>query len=525
MKWFLRSLRKLLSKLMPAFFQDQLDDPIQFEMSSSFEGGMVSNAKANSLQANQAALLVNCDINRVGEITTRRGTARVGGGSVNSGNPIIRMVRFSTTAGTEQLIASVNNGGSPSRIYYYVDGGAWTLATASIPVTTGYTPIVQGIDKLYMRGSDLHLYSWDGTTAVDLGGGGANQPPLGGPGLAWFTNRLIASDGRDAIAFSDILDATTWAAENSIRVGAGENDVILGLFKWTDFNLIVAKRRSLWVVNCDPTVAPAEFEIKTLHHSVGTLAPQTFVQTEGGDLLGLVRVGSNQEVRSMKRVFAAENSSELGPALSYPIQDLIDRINPAYVSKCCATYWRNRYFLSVPLDSATNPNYTFVYNTLTNSWTGYWTGWTPTAFAERLITADGSTRLVIGSSDGNVYEWLDYVAVASEISSSFQDNGSSIATRLITKAFNFGELVSPKTGMTCEVEYTSAGNLTGQLVADGTNAGSAASLSSGQTRKAFDVQSIGQFRELQLDLNATSGKQTIRNVKVGGFVDTLQLQS
>lgn len=522
MKWYRKSLKKLLSKIVPALFQDQLDDPMQFEMSASFEGGMYSNQRPSNLEANQAALIANFDLTKFGELTTRRGTARVGSGTVNAGNPIIRMTRFSTAAGTEQLIASVNNSGvpGPSRIYYYVDGGTWTLATASIPMQTGYCPIVQGINKLYMRGSDLHLYSWDGTTAADLGGGGANQPPLGGPSLVWFTNRLIVDDGRDALAFSNFLDATTWTAADTFRVGAGEDDQIMGICKWMKFNLIVMKRRSLWVVNCDPTVAVADLEITCLHSKIGTRAPQTFVQV-GADVLGLTTHG----VRSMQQTFAAENQTELGPSLSYPIEDYLDRINKAYISTATATYWKNRYILSVPLDSATTPNYTFIYNTISRSWTGYWTGWNPVAFAERLITADGSLRMVFGDSSGNVYEWMDYVTIASEVAATFQDNGSAIATRLTTKAFNLGDLVSPKTGMTCEVEYTSVGNLTGQLVADGANVGSAVSLVSTQTRKAFDVQSVGQFRELQVDLNATSGKQTIRKVHVGGFIDSLQLQS
>ena len=502
------------------FFNDSLDDELRFDTCNSFEGGMVSNQRASTLAENQAALIQNYDLNRFGEITTRRGTARVGSATVKGdASPVIRMVRFSTAGGIERLVASVNHVLSSTRLYQYTDGGSWTLASP-IPVTLGYTPIVQGIDKLYMRGSDTHLYSWDGTTAVDLGGGGANQPPIGGNGMEWFTNRLIVTDGRDAVAFSAILDTSTWPAENSFRVGAGEADVIVGLCKWRDFNLVVMKKASLWVINCDPTVEPAKFEVKTIHSKIGTLAPQTFVQV-GTDVIGLTTHG----VRSMQQTFAASHSTELGPSLSYPVDDIIERINMAVIHKACATYWKNRYILSIPLDSSTVPNYTLILNRITKSWTGYWTGWNPVAFAERHITADSSTRLVFGDSIGNVYEWLDYVDVADEVTATFQDNGSAIATRLTTRALNFNDSVSPKTGVTAEVEYSSAGTLTGQLVKDGVNAGSAVSLSSGQTSKAFDVQSIGQFRELQVDITSTSGKQTIRKIHAGAFSDTLVLQS
>lgn len=521
-RWFLRNLKNLALKLWHMLFNDGLDDELLFEMSASFEGGMVSNSKANSLQPNQYSLGQNLDLTKFGELTTRRGTARVGSGAVNGTNSVVRMVRFSTGS-IEQLVASINNGGALNRLYYYTDGGSWTLAHATLNPSAGYTPIVQGVNKLYMRGTDTRLYSWDGTTATDLGGGGANQPPLGGPLLLWHTNSLFVSDGRDALARSDILDPTNWPAANSIRIGAGESDIIMGGCSWTEFNLVVMKRRSLHVVNCDPVVPPAEFEVKTIHPNIGTRAPQTFVQV-GADVLGLTTHGTAHEVRSMQQTFASQNQSELGPSLSYPIQDYLDRINKATIAASTATYWKGRYILSVPLDSATTPNYVFIYNSIAKSWTGFWTGWNPVAFAERLITADSSLRMVFGDSTGNVYEWMDYVPVASEVAATFQDNGSAIATRLTTKAFNLGDLISPKTGTTCEVDYTSAGSLTGQLVVDGVNAGSAISLSSALARKAFDVQSVGQWRDLQLDLNATSGEQTIRKVHVGGFIDSLVLQ-
>src|SRR5437764_1236026 len=106
MQWFLKELRKLLNKLM-VFFNDQVDDQLAFETSQSFEGGMVSNARANTLQANQSALIQNYDLTKFGELTARRGTARVGGTTVSGSNAVLRMTRFSTAAGIEQLVASV----------------------------------------------------------------------------------------------------------------------------------------------------------------------------------------------------------------------------------------------------------------------------------------------------------------------------------------------------------------------------------------------------------------------------------
>src|SRR5687768_14026920 len=153
MLWFLRNaLRKLRSKV-GLFFSETLDDTIVPDECPSFEGGMVSNQAASTLAANQAALIQNYDITKANELTTRRGTAQVGSTTVKGdASPVIRLVRFSTVAGIEQLVASVNHINSATRLYKYTDGGAWSLASP-IPMSLGYCPIVQGINKLYMRGS------------------------------------------------------------------------------------------------------------------------------------------------------------------------------------------------------------------------------------------------------------------------------------------------------------------------------------------------------------------------------------
>ena len=46
----------------------------------SFEGGQFSNLRANLLQENQSKHLVNCDIDKLGKIRTRRGTMLIGDG-------------------------------------------------------------------------------------------------------------------------------------------------------------------------------------------------------------------------------------------------------------------------------------------------------------------------------------------------------------------------------------------------------------------------------------------------------------
>jgi hypothetical protein len=73
---------------MPVLNQSQLDDPLLYDGSESFAGGQVSNVRANLLQKNEAAQLINFDITRTGELRTRRDTVRLGSGTAGSGSGV-----------------------------------------------------------------------------------------------------------------------------------------------------------------------------------------------------------------------------------------------------------------------------------------------------------------------------------------------------------------------------------------------------------------------------------------------------
>jgi hypothetical protein len=54
--------------------------------------------------------------------------------------------------------------------------------------------------------------------------------------------------------------------------------------------------------------------------------------------------------------------------LSAPIDDVIQRINRNYAHRAVATYWNNRYYLAVPLDSSVDNNAILVYNFILKQW-------------------------------------------------------------------------------------------------------------------------------------------------------------
>jgi hypothetical protein len=530
---------------------ESLDDPLVFDGAPSFRGGTVSNERANLLQLDQSALMVNCDINRFGKLTTRRGTAALGG-TVSTATTIQGLINFQTP--TYNYLVAFNNG----KPWQFDGASTWTqMGTHAFANTTTPFCYAMGIDQLYMCDGIDHLWMWDGTTLSDQDGTNSNlDPPRGISLMEWFTGRLcVVAGSNDTLYFSNFLKANAgqWnRVTQSFRVGEGEGDPITGIKGWSDFNLIVFKQHSIYVVNCNPNQAGtgdidlmvSNFNVQAIHKKIGCLAPLTAVQV-GSDVYFL----ANDGVRTIKRTAAAELQSEISEPISYPIQDIIDRINRPYIGKSCATFKDNRYLISVPLDSSTVPNYTLVYNVILQSWSGYWTGWTPTVYARRVPDA-GPSRTVFGQSNGTVSEWLDYVALADEVTATFQDRGSvNIPTTLLSRAFTFNDLFAPKTGYLIELEFAGSlatqvsvfyllnGSATPIIFPDGiidTTTGPGLVLpfrlpglltAIGIVKRSFDLMPLNQFREIQFQVFSGSAKVSLRTASLSAFVDSYMSQA
>ena len=527
---------------------ETLDDPLVFDGVPSFRGGTVSNERANLLGIDQSALMVNCDINRFGKLTTRRGTAALGA-TVSTSTPIQGLINFQTPA--FNYLVAFNNG-----IPWQFNGvSTWSqIGAHAFSNTTAPFAYAMGVDKLYMSDGVGRLYSWDGTTLTDEHGSNSNlDPPDGISLLEWFTGRMIAVAGaNDTLYFSNFLDAGAgkWnRVTQSFRVGEGEGDAITGVKGWSDFNLIVFKQHAIYLVNCNPNAVGtgdidlmvANYNVQPLHKKIGCLAPLSAVQV-GSDIYFL----ANDGVRTIKRTAAAELQSEVSEPISYPIQDIIDRINRPFISKSCSTFKDNRVLFGVPLDSSTIPNYVIVYYPLLQCWSGYWTGWNPTVFARR-VPDSGPSRTVFGQTNGTVSEWLDYVALSDEVTATFQDRGVDIPTTWLSRAFTFNDLFAPKTGYRSELEFAKslANAVTVSYVLDGSGAPVAfgvvdTSLGAGlllpfhipavltpvgNVKRPFDLQPLNQFREIQLQVDAASGKVSMRTASLSGFVDSYMSQS
>lgn len=529
---------------------DSLDDQVLVDKTPSFNGGVNSQARPSALTETQLSLLQNADISVEGRIITRRGTEEATDARDNSilGLGYFDINDFAGTKTYDHALLSAASDGSFGRLRIW-DGATWQSPIAdldyfmTIPVL-----MVMGIDRMWIAQAGKRLKYFDGNTVASatVSELGNTDEPYRPAFIEWHTNRLVAAgmgNVSDNLSFSQYGDGTVWNhAQWDTRIGRGDGDPITGIIGWTNFNLVVFKRGSVWMINCNPVLADAvtgniaNFPVTTVSKNIGCIAGRSAAQV-GPDIFFL----SDSGVRSVARTLASEQQNFLGPPLSEPIQDIIERINQAAIATAVGCYWNNRYLLSVPLDSSTTPNYVLVYNTLTQSWSGYWTGWNATAFTRRVDSS--RSKLCIGATDGSVSDFLDFVDLSNEVDVDFEDQEVDVPTTIISRGFTCGDEDSPKTGLFVRMEFNnSVTDVAVYAIIDGADpvlidtvetSAEDVSLpidlpfdlaSGGLYPRSLDLQQFGQWRTLQIKLASTSGKLSLNSLSVGAFMDTLIVQ-
>lgn len=512
---------------MPTFEDNNLEKEFTYDGVTQFNR-VSSFFRVSIIEQDALANAVNIDINQ-GSAATRRGIEAVGAGLPTSRVQGIGFLDTASPSVQQVLFAIIN--GAP----YKWDGTSWTLLIGyAAPNNSQRVTVVPLVDRIYLATSGSNIFSWDGTTFTDLGSG-TNKPKQYSI-LCAHTYRLFGAGLPglpDTLECSDILDGGTWMQlTNSSRVGGGESDPITALCRWTDYNLIVGKRNSIWLVNADPTVAPGNWAMKEIVPEIGCVGQATMCQV-GDDVLWLSRDG----VHSMSLTLQGLTQGVPVEPLTRPIEDIIDRINWNYVHLASARFWAGRYILSVPLDTATDCNAVLVYNALTKGWCGIWTGWNATGFIPTFF--NNQARLVMGRDDGTVAQWMDYVSDTNESASNFEDMSADYPSSCDTRGMNCNEGISPKQGFSGEIEFwKSLANANVNVKLDG---GDWTPFWSGDTqgatgskignalpwtlnvrtfwRIARDLIRFGSWRELQFQVSTTAGKLQLRSVYMAAHLE------
>ena len=263
------------------------------------------------------------------------------------------------------------------------DGQEYNIATVSTDSFTVTVPSGTAQDasaNIKVRRVKPPLY-WTGDPTTNFVRATAGIPDVGisyrrlrsAPWANYINNRLIVPDGKQNVILSDILDPDVfdpfWA---SFRVGVGGDDRIVAVHPWIENSFLVFCRKSIWIaqVNQFASTDGADFSVDTpvsklelLTDEIGCAARRT-IATAGQYIYFLSDAG-------VYRLDARLDLKLRGQTLplSDPIANQLTNLNFDLVEDSVALYFDNRYFLAVPLASATdNNNGVFIYNQLNEQW-------------------------------------------------------------------------------------------------------------------------------------------------------------
>ena len=395
-------------------------------------------------------------------------------------------------------------------------------------------------------------------TVTITGGGGSSATatasvsalsPSGLRLIRQFTNRLFAvgtGANRNTLYASDILDAEVWKATNTIVVGGNDGEDIIAIQPFFDFELLVFKPNKIYLVTVDPTsTTAAGWTVRLINDKVGCQASRSAIFTNK-DVLFL----SNDGIRSVVRS-AADDFYTVGPTLSEQVKNVIARINRSYIGSANGAFHNNRYYLALPLDNSTTCNYVLVYNTLFGSFEGLWSiatnAMTKTNFSGGYSV--NCVKLAVGSPTGQVGHLYDYLDpdLQGDGNTEFKDYGTSYASYVVTKAYDFDDRISKKYGSHYEMEfyYSTATNCTismkretdSQYVTIGTAVDTStpggltlpftlpATLSA-QTYnfRADSLRSYQKWRNMKFKMEAPGKKLSIKQIMIAANPDTIEVQ-
>ena len=459
--------------------------------------------------------------------------------------------------GTSVLSITVTNEGSGYTSTPTVTVGAPDLAYGTTTTATA-TVVANKVTAITVTVAGSGYTSAPTVTISGGGGSGATATasvsalaPAGLKLVRQFTNRVFAvgtGTDRNTLYASDLLDPEVWKTTNSIVVGGDDGQDIVAIQPFFDYELLVFKPSKIYLVTVDPTAPTAAgWTVRLINDRIGCIAGRS-VSFAGKDVYFL----SEDGIRSVQRSLS-DNYFIVGVPISEAIKDVIARINKNFYSKCFGQFHNNRYYLSVPLDSATTNSHTIVYNLLFNAFEGYWNIGASAMYQTNFSSGYTVTgpKLAIGTPTGKLGHSFDYLDPDTEADgdTQFRDFGTTgtYSSYLITKAYDFDDRIAQKYGSHYEIEFyfSSSTGATismkresdSQFVTLGTNVNTAtpggltlpftlpATLSAQTTNmRADSLRSYQKWRNMRIKVEAPLKKLAVRSVILAANPDTIQVQ-
>ena len=267
--------------------------------------------------------------------------------------------------------------------------------------------------------TEINLIGANGVDAVQRYNGTTVQNLANAPAAANFietyADRLWCVTAGNQLNFSEYRVADNWttlAVDSSdpgfitIETNDGEN---ISAVKVGSQRLVIFKPNSMFDLF---GTSSEDFTLIPKSGDVGAVSNQA-VTTIGSSIYFVHSTG----------VFVYNGGARPEKDFSAPVQNLIDRINPAAITKCCAGTDGKMLYLGIPLDSATECDTILEFNTQYGTWC-IWKGFAPLNITIMKDVA------YIGGVDGTVRK----------VGGLTTDNGTAISGYLISKPMTAGSL-------------------------------------------------------------------------------------
>jgi hypothetical protein len=408
-----------------------------------YSSGINTAQHASHIGETQATVLKNVDLTIPGERRKRLGNVLIANDVGD--NPVLATHNFEVGGGTDQMLMYTGD-----KLYKWTGTSNWTNISSQASFSSlmsgannvGFVSVKEKTESpddvvLFYNGVNNVLRITSAGLYQDLGNGNTS-PPLTNV-LAWYGNRVWGLKN-DQLYYSDAYDddySTSFdRTSNWYRIPVGSE---MALVPTRDMGLVAFGKKS--IVSLYPSVVPAATDqYQVIEADIGCIARKSVVPI-ADDIYWLAQDG----VRALKRTEQDKLQMHSTLPVSFPNKDEFDIISWAYINKACAVYFDNKYLLSLPVNSSTTNNRTWVYYPATNGWSTI-TGWNVADWVKYKI--NGKEELYYGdANDSRVYKAF----------STYDDNGVYIPYVEEGREEDFGQPLVDKIGGVLEVEALGVG--------------------------------------------------------------------
>jgi len=244
---------------------------------NDFSGGQNSGDDAAIIGQNQAQLLQNTIITRKGRATERLGITKLGTNNGTS-NVILGTFHYSVGSTLDTLLRARLTKIQNIRSDYTV----WDDITGLTTLTTGLTTnFAQGLDRCFILNGTDNVFSIDSAlTVTDEGNTNTSFPKTTFAEFAtnnrMFASGSLTSSERDYVWFSNALAPQTWDRTlNLFKVRSGGGGKVTWLKMFKEFELIVYKNDSIYVLNMEGATPLTDWNLRPLSVVIGCPAGRT----------------------------------------------------------------------------------------------------------------------------------------------------------------------------------------------------------------------------------------------------------